>query len=176
MTEKDCQVSILSFPRLCVLQKDTDDMLALVERDGGHQARLPQTAAGPPVSDRRQWVLRLKTGGSRKQPYYIKLRDGEPLAFAGLWDRWHPPDGQPLETCTILTTTPNEVVQTIHDRMPVILPPSTYDLWLDPTIHEVERLQGVLVPYAAEEMIAYPVSTRVNNPAYDSPDCIAPAT
>lgn len=115
-----------------------------------------------------------KREGSRKQSYHLRLRDGEPFAFAGLWDRWHPKDGQPRETCTILTTTPNEVLRPLHDRMPVILPPDAYSLWLDPTIGEVERLQTLLTPYSADAMTAYPVSTRVNSPAYDSPECIAP--
>ena len=65
--------------------------------------------------------------------------------------------------------------QPIHDRMPVILPSSAYSLWLDPTVRDVDPLQALLTPYPAEEMIAYPVSTRVNNPAYDSPECIEPA-
>ena len=80
----------------------------------------------------------------------------------------------PLETCTILTTTPNDVLQPIHDRMPVILPASAYSLWLDPTVRDVEPVQALLTPYPADEMIAYPVSTRVNSPANDSPECIAP--
>ena len=97
-----------------------------------------------PLRERRCLILadgfyEWKREGSRKQPYYIKLRDGEPFAFAGLWDRWQPADGQPLETCTILTTTPNEVVQRIHDRMPVILPSSAYSVWLDPTVRDVDR-------------------------------------
>lgn len=112
--------------------------------------------------------------GPRKQPYYIMLRDGEPFAFAGLWDRWLPPDGQPLETCTILTTTPNSIVERLHDRMPVILPPESYTLWLDPHLRDVEPLQALLRPCAAEAMAAYPVSTKVNNPANDSTDLIAP--
>jgi putative SOS response-associated peptidase YedK len=115
-----------------------------------------------------------KREGPRKQPYYIKLRDGEPFAFAGLWDRWQPTDGEPLETCTILTTTPNEVVRQLHDRMPVILPSNAYDLWLDPTVHDVEPVQGVLTPYPAEAMIAYPVSTMVNSPTHDSPALVEP--
>jgi putative SOS response-associated peptidase YedK len=132
-----------------------------------------------PLRERRCLILadgfyEWKREGSRKQPYYIKLRDGEPFAFAGLWDRWHPADGEPLETCTILTTTPNELVQTIHDRMPVILPSSAYDPWLDPAVREVESLQALLVPYTAAEMIAFPVSTQVNNPANDTPACMAP--
>jgi putative SOS response-associated peptidase YedK len=131
-----------------------------------------------PLRERRCLILadgfyEWKREGARKQPSCIKLRDGEPFAFAGLWDRWHPKGRQPLETCTILTTTPNELVQPIHDRMPVILPSSAYSVWLDPTVRDVEPLQALLTPYPAAEMIAYPVSTRVNTPAYDSPECIA---
>jgi putative SOS response-associated peptidase YedK len=115
-----------------------------------------------------------KRAGSRKQSDYIKLRDSQPFAFAGLWDRWHPPEGNPVETCTILTTTPNELVQPLHDRMPVILSPDAYKLWFDPTLREVEPLQPLLTPYPADAMTAYPASTRMNNPAYDAPECIAP--
>jgi putative SOS response-associated peptidase YedK len=132
-----------------------------------------------PLRERRCLILadgfyEWKREGPRKQPYYIKLRDGQPFAFAGLWDRWHPADGQPLETCTILTITPNEVLQGLHDRMPVLLPSSAYSLWLDPAVRDVETVQAPLTPYPAEELTAYPVSTRVNNPANDSPKCIAP--
>ena len=132
-----------------------------------------------PFGERRCLILadgfyEWKRDGSRKQPYYIKLRDGEPFAFAGLWDHWAPADGQPLETCTILTTTPNALVQPIHDRMPVILPSSAYGAWLDPTVSDVPTVQALLTPYPADEMIAYPVSTRVNNPAHDTPECVLP--
>jgi putative SOS response-associated peptidase YedK len=133
-----------------------------------------------PLRERRCLILadgfyEWKREGQRKQPYYIKLRDGEPFAFAGLWDRWHSLDGQPLETCTILTTAPNELLQPIHDRMPVILPPHAYRLWLDRTMSDAPTVQALLTPYSAEEMTAYPVSTRVNSPANDSPERIAPA-
>ena len=132
-----------------------------------------------PLRDRRCLILadgfyEWKRGGTRKQPYYIKLRDGEPFAFAGLCGHWGPADGQPLATYSILTTTPNEVLQPIHDQMPVILSPSAYSVWLDPAMRDVEPVQALLTPYPADEMVAYPVSTRVNNPAYDSPECIAP--
>ncbi len=132
-----------------------------------------------PMRDRRCLILadgfyEWKREGSRKQPYYIKLRDGQPFAFAGLWDRWQPTDGEPVESCTILTTTPNPVVQPIHDRMPVILPPDTYTTWLDPAMRDVEPVQALLTPYPADAMIAYPVSARVNNPAYDAPDLTEP--
>ena len=108
----------------------------------------------------------------RKQPFYIRLRDGRPFAFAGLWERWAPPDGQPIDSCTILTTVANDLIRPLHVRMPVILAPRDYDLWLDSSIQEVERLQPLLHPYPADDMTAYPVSTRVNNPANDAPECI----
>jgi putative SOS response-associated peptidase YedK len=132
-----------------------------------------------PLRERRCLILadgfyEWKREGTRKQPYYIRLQNGEPFAFAGLWDRWQPSKGDPLETCTILTTTPNEVVQRIHDRMPVILPASAYGLWLDPAVRDAEPLQELLTPYPAAEMIAYPVSTRVNSPTNDTSECIAP--
>ena len=108
----------------------------------------------------------------RKQPFFIRLRDGRPFAFAGLWEHWEGSEGMAIQSCTILTTTSNEVVGRIHDRMPVILNPTDYDRWLDPSIQEPAVLQTLLRPYPADEMMAYPVSTRVNNPANDSPECV----
>ncbi len=108
----------------------------------------------------------------QKQPYYFRLSDGGPFAFAGLWERWHSPSGEVLESCTILTTEPNDLLRPIHNRMPVILQPDDYDLWLDPHLRQPERLLSLLHPYSPEAMTAYPVSTRVNNPANDSLECI----
>jgi putative SOS response-associated peptidase YedK len=132
-----------------------------------------------PLQERRCLILadgfyEWKREGSRKQPYYITLRDGGPFAFAGLWDQWLPPDGQPLQTCTILTTTPNDAVQPLHDRMPVILPSASYSRWLDANLRDLEPLRALLRPYSAEEMVAYPISTKINNPANDSADLIVP--
>jgi len=132
-----------------------------------------------PFRERRCLILadgfyEWKREGSRKQPFYIKLKSETPFAFAGLWDRWQPNDGQPLETCTILTTAPNAVLQPIHDRMPVILPSDAYTVWLDPAMRDVDPVQALLTPYPAEKMMAYPVSTRVNSPANDLPECVAP--
>ncbi len=110
----------------------------------------------------------------RKQPFYICIRDGRPFAFAGLWEHWQGSEGTTVQSCTILTTTSNELVGGIHHRMPVILSPTDYDRWLDPGIQDPEALQPLLRPYPADEMTAYPVSTRVNNPANDSPDCVEP--
>ncbi len=110
----------------------------------------------------------------RKQPFYIQMDDGRPFAFAGLWERWVPEDGQPIDSCTIITTVANDLIQPLHIRMPALLAPEKYELWLDPTVRDVDRLQPLLRPYPSEGMVAYPVSTKVNNPANDSPECIAP--
>nr|BBH94233.1 DUF159 family protein [Thermogemmatispora argillosa] len=104
-----------------------------------------------------------QTNGS-KRPMYITLRDGSPFAFAGLWDQWSASDGRTLRTCTIVTTEPNELLATIHDRMPVILPREACERWLDPALHETEALLPLLRPYPAAEMQARPVSRLVNDP------------
>ncbi len=112
--------------------------------------------------------------GKQRQPHYIQMRDGRPFAFAGLWERWVDPEtGQVVESCTLLTTTPNELVETIHDRMPVILQPGDYDRWLDPQVNDPAQLEPLLRPFPADEMTAFPVSTRVNSPRNDDPACIS---
>ncbi len=108
-----------------------------------------------------------------KTPMHIALKSGAPFAFAGLWESWHSPAGQSIQSCTIITTEPNDLMAPIHDRMPVILPPDAYNHWLDPA--ERTDLQDLLVPYSAQEMIAHPVSTLVNSPINDTPDCLKPA-
>jgi putative SOS response-associated peptidase YedK len=110
--------------------------------------------------------------GERKQPYFITMKDRRPFAFAGLWDRWAAAGGDRVESCTIITTTPNGVLAPIHDRMPAILPPVAQATWLDATVEESERLQSLLQPFDAAEITAYPVSPRVNNPRNDDQDCI----
>ncbi|MBC6433518.1 SOS response-associated peptidase [Nostoc sp. HG1] len=110
----------------------------------------------------------------KKQPFYFRLQDGSPFAFAGLWERWHAPEGDILETCTILTTEANQLVSQVHDRMPVILPTDRYDQWLDPTLQQSESLQALLRSYDADRMSAYPVSLSVNSPWNDAPECITP--
>ena len=112
--------------------------------------------------------------GRPKQPYYIRLRDGRPFAIAGLWEHWEGAGGTPINSCTLLTIAANDLIGAFHHRMPVILDPGDYDLWLDPSLQDPDRLQPLLRPYPADAMSAYPVSTRVNNPAHDSPDCIEP--
>lgn len=131
-----------------------------------------------PLRDRRCLILtdgfyEWSSQGGRKQPWFIRMRDASPFAFAGLWDRWAPPDGREVESCTIITTTPNDLIRPFHHRMPVILSPENYDHWLDVGRHDVNRILPLLKPYPSESMTAYPVSTLVNNPSNDSPACQA---
>lgn len=119
-------------------------------------------------------AVRYEKTGTKKQPFYFQLHEHQPFGFAGLWEHWHSPEGDEIESCTILTTAANQQMQPIHDRMPVILHPSDYALWLDPSVQSADRLLPLLRPYPAEQMQHYPVSTKVNNPSNDSPDCIVP--
>ena len=107
-----------------------------------------------------------------KRPHYIQVAEGEVFAFAGLWDRWVSPTLGPVETFTIITTAPNELLRPIHDRMPVVLETRYYDQWLDPAIEDTSRLAGLLKPYPADRMSAYPVSRYVNDPRNEGPQCI----
>lgn len=119
-----------------------------------------------------------KRDGKRKTPMYIRMKSGDPFAFAGLWEVWKPPGAttaEPLRTCTILTTTPNDLVAPIHDRMPVILPRAAWDLWLTPDDPGRDALESALRPFPGDEMEAFSVSTLVNSPANDRPECIEPA-
>lgn len=111
-----------------------------------------------------------------KQPWYIHAKDHEPLALAGLWEHWSPKDGgEPLNTFTILTTGPNELMKPIHDRMPVILPPAAFDLWLDPKVQDAAALDPLLAPSPPEALEAYRIGTNVNSPARDDAECIRAA-
>jgi len=107
----------------------------------------------------------------RKQPYFIGLQGDRPFGLAGLWERWEK-HGEPVESCTILTTDANELMQPIHERMPVIVPADQYDLWLDPRFGDTVKLGKLLRPYSSKEMVSYWVSTLVNNPRNDVPQCV----
>ena len=109
-----------------------------------------------------------------KQPYYIRMKDERPFAFAGLWEGWTNPEGKVVESCALMTTEPNELMTPIHNRMPVIIDPDCYGEWLNPMQQEVTKLNALLGPYPAEDMIAYPVSQLVNNASFDDPRCIEP--
>jgi putative SOS response-associated peptidase YedK len=112
--------------------------------------------------------------GKAKQPYCFEVNGGELFAFAGLWDRWKDPSGTAVQTCSILTTTPNAVSSAVHDRMPVILDPDTYDLWLHSGMMDASAASELLKPCDARLMRCYPVSTRVNHVENDDEGCSAP--
>ncbi|WP_447971616.1 SOS response-associated peptidase [Nitrospira sp. M1] len=115
-----------------------------------------------------------KQEGTAKQPYYIRFKDHRPFVFAGLWERWAKIES-PIQSCTIITTTPNVLMQPLYRRMPVILNTHDCHVWLDSTIQNPALLHPLLQPMDSEEMEAYPVSPLVNNPRNDVPACIAPA-
>jgi putative SOS response-associated peptidase YedK len=112
--------------------------------------------------------------GKAKQPYCFVVNEGEMFAFAGLWDRWKDQNGQWVKSCSILTTTPNALTAAVHDRMPVILDPDGYELWLDPGMQNVAAASELLKPYDARLMRCYAVSTRINHVANDDEDCSTP--
>ncbi|MBW7885405.1 MAG: SOS response-associated peptidase [Caldilineaceae bacterium] len=125
-----------------------------------------------PASGFYEW----KKSGSGKQPHYITSADGAPLGFAGLWERWTGPDGTELESCTILTTDPNEKMSELHNRMPVILAPEDFSEWLgtggDDTPATLAILKHLFRPYPAERLEIYPVSLYVNNPRNEGAQCV----
>jgi putative SOS response-associated peptidase YedK len=112
--------------------------------------------------------------GKIKQPYCFEVNDGQLFAFAGLWDRWTDPQGNTIESCTILTTTPNSLLADIHDRMPVILSADNFDLWLDPAFRDLASVSRMLRPFEPALMRRYPVSTRLNQVQNDDADCAKP--
>ena len=111
-------------------------------------------------------------GSKTKQPWYISLKNQEPMALAGLWERWQGSDGSEIESCTIIVTSGNELMQPIHDRMPVILPEEHWEIWLDTANTNKQGLQTLLSQYPADAMTAWAVSTMVNSPRHNSQDCL----
>lgn len=126
-----------------------------------------------PVDGFYEWLRR--PDGSR-QPYHIAGVDGSPLALAGLWSSWRDPgtDGLPLRTCAIITTTPNVLFAKVHDRMPVILGPEQWPLWLDSTLGDQAELIGLLEPHPTTDLVAFPVGSDVNNVRHDGPALVIP--
>ncbi len=109
-----------------------------------------------------------------KQPYYIGLEGRALFAFAGLWERWTPPEGEPIETCTLLTTAASERLRALHERMPVIIDSSDYDLWMDPEIREPEIVSPVIDRNLGSALEFYPISHHVNDVRHDDPRCLEP--
>lgn len=111
--------------------------------------------------------------GSKKQPYLFQKKGGTPYGYAGLWETWKHGD-QPIESCTIITTQANELVEDVHDRMPVILQDRHHENWLNHEYDHIERLKAMLEPYPANKMERYPVSSMVGSPQNDKPECVEP--
>lgn len=109
-----------------------------------------------------------------KIPHHIGRKDGAPFALAGLWDRWHGPQGDVL-SCTIIVTEASQFMRRLHERMPVILAPQDYERWLDPTNQDSASLKRLLAPAPEDSLVEWPVSTKVNNPRHEAPDCAEPA-
>ncbi|WP_280771156.1 SOS response-associated peptidase [Salipaludibacillus daqingensis] len=113
-----------------------------------------------------------KKQGGEKQPYRMTLKDEEPFAFAGLWEKWRSPSGHQVFSCTIITTEANPLLRDIHDRMPVILKQQDEAAWLDPNQTDTSELEHLLQPFPDEDMTAYPVSQQVNSPKNNRPELI----
>jgi putative SOS response-associated peptidase YedK len=111
-----------------------------------------------------------------KQPVRIQMKNGDPFAIAGLWENWISSDGSEIDSCTLLTTEPNDLLRAVHNRMPVLLHPDDFDRWLDTNSYPVPEVQDLLHPFPAEDMTFYPVSKHVNSPGNDDPLCIQPLT
>lgn len=112
-----------------------------------------------------------KRSGNGKQPVYVRRKDGQPFGFAGLWEQWER-EGKVIKSCTIITTEANEWVAEYHDRMPAILEPKDFDLWLDPGVQDQAKLTPLLRPYPSHEIEVYPVSRLVNDPLHEDQRCV----
>jgi putative SOS response-associated peptidase YedK len=114
-----------------------------------------------------------KPDGKNKRPYFVRLKAGGPMAFAGLWESWMGPNGEEVETAAIVTTTASREIAHIHDRMPVIVPPEAFDFWLDPNV-DAEMAAAMIAPAPDGLLESYPVSSAVNRVANDTPDLLDP--
>ncbi|MEM1355522.1 MAG: SOS response-associated peptidase [Planctomycetota bacterium] len=127
-----------------------------------------------PVSGFYEWKHPPTGTRGKKRPHHIRVSDTEAFGLAGLWESWQDPAGNELDTCTVLTCQPNEMIADLHDRMPVILDPKDYARWLNPNQQDAAAASTLLRPYPAERMEAWPVSTYVNKTGNEGPRCIEP--
>jgi putative SOS response-associated peptidase YedK len=152
-----------------------------IESKNAYQRALRRRRCIIPADAFYEWQARpgarAKGRGTSKLPYMIAHRDGSPLAFAGLWELWRPPDdpdAEPVRSCVIITTQANDLLAPVHDRMPVILAPDAWERWLDPAIEGPASLTDLLVPAPSSDFVMYPVSSRVSDVANEGPELIAP--
>jgi putative SOS response-associated peptidase YedK len=115
-----------------------------------------------------------QAAGGRKQPFYVRAKSGAPFAFAGLWETWTGPNGEELDTAAIVTTSANKTLAAIHERMPVVVPPEAFDLWLNCAVVDATTASALIAPAPENFFEAYPVSTHVNRVANDDPKLVEP--
>jgi putative SOS response-associated peptidase YedK len=142
-----------------------------IESKPSYRAAMKRRRCLIPADGFYEW----KKEGNGKQPYFVRARDRQPFAFAGLWETWNDRDGGEVETAAIVTCDANATLAPIHDRMPVIVAPENYDAWLD--AEKIDAKQAVaLVGSAPDDFLeAYAISTRVNSVKHDDPENVAPA-
>jgi putative SOS response-associated peptidase YedK len=157
--------------------KDPNAFTLLINARGETAAKKPAFRAAMkrrrcliPADGFYEW----KAAGTRKQPYFIRAKSGGPFAFAGLWETWTGPNGEELETAAIVTTTANRTLAPIHDRMPVVVPPEAFELWLDCANVDPATASALIVPAPENLLEAYPVTTDVNRTANDNPRLVKP--
>jgi len=158
--------------------KDTSGSASMI--NGRSETAAGKAAFRDPMKFRRCLIpadgfYEWKKTGSAKQPFCFEVNEGELFAFAGLWDRWKDTSGQWIRSSSILTTTPNAVTSPVHDRMPVILKPDDYEMWLDPGMKDVAAVAQLLTPFDARLMCLFPVSNRINRVENDDAECAKPA-
>jgi putative SOS response-associated peptidase YedK len=117
-----------------------------------------------------------QAGARGKQPFYIRPKSGAPMAFAGLWETWIGPNGEELDTAAVVTTRANATLSPLHDRMPVIVPPDAFELWLDCTHVDARTAEALIAPAPDDQLEFWPVSTLVNRTANDHPGLMQPST
>jgi putative SOS response-associated peptidase YedK len=169
------QFALVRWGLLPAWVKDPRNFTLLINARGESVAEKPAFSAAMkyrrcliPADGFYEW----KAAGTRKQPYYVRARSGQPLAFAGLWETWTGPNGEELETAAIVTTRANRALADIHERMPVVVPPDAFNLWLDCAKVDVETASVLIAPAAENLLEAYEVSPAVNRTANDNPKLI----
>jgi putative SOS response-associated peptidase YedK len=170
-------LSLMRWGLIPAWTKDASEAAAMINARSETAAEKP--AFRDPIRFRRCLIpadgfYEWRRTGASKQPFCFELEDGELFAFAGLWNGWRDPSGHWIRSCSILTTTPNALTATVHNRMPVILRRDDYDLWLDPGMTKVEAVSELLKPFEARRMRSFPVSSRINQVANDDEACSAP--
>jgi len=171
--EDNSRLDLLNWGLVPGGSKDNNHPLISVRSETVHeepsfQNAIKHTRCIIPATGFFEW----KHEDNREQPYYVRLLNSGIMGFAGIWECWKAEDGTEAETCCILTTSSNRLIQPIHKRMPVILSPDDFGFWLDKNVQHPIELQRLYQPSPSDLMVAHEVPDLVNNPRFDSPSCI----